>query len=79
VWQAGDDAEISPAFTMARKSTKSEMTSSGEVRIADSTNFPASETIASTQVAIKPGGMREMHWHPNAEEWLYILTGTASC
>ena len=26
-------------------------------------------------VTIKPGGMREMHWHPNADEWLYILKG----
>lgn len=24
---------------------------------------------------IKPGGMREMHWHPNQDEWQYYLTG----
>jgi oxalate decarboxylase len=51
-------------------------TKSGSVRIADSTNFLVSKTIAASQVTIKPGGMREMHWHPNADEWLYILKGT---
>jgi oxalate decarboxylase len=52
-------------------------TNSGTVRIADSTNFLVSKTIAATQVTIKPGGMRAMHWHPNADEWLYFLKGTA--
>ncbi len=26
-------------------------------------------------VTIKPGAMREMHWHPNASEWQYWLKG----
>jgi oxalate decarboxylase len=51
-------------------------TESGTVRIADSTNFLVSKTIAATQVTIKPGGVRAMHWHPNADEWLYIVKGT---
>ena len=48
-------------------------TKSGSVRLADSTNFLVSKTIAATVVTIKPGGMREMHWHPNADEWNYWL------
>jgi oxalate decarboxylase len=52
-------------------------TKSGTVRIADSTNFLVSKTIAATRVAIKPGGLRAMHWHPNADEWLYVVKGTA--
>jgi oxalate decarboxylase len=35
-----------------------------------------SKTIAATRVAIKPGGLRAMHWHPNADEWLYVVKGT---
>jgi len=50
-------------------------TRGGEVRIADSSNFPASKTIAAALVRIHPKGMREMHWHPNADEWLYIIEG----
>lgn len=47
----------------------------GRVRIADSSNFPAASTIAAALVEIEPGGMRELHWHPNADEWQYYLSG----
>ncbi len=50
-------------------------TSSGSVRIVDSHNFLASKNIASALVTVKPGGMRELHWHPNASEWQYYLGG----
>jgi oxalate decarboxylase len=26
-------------------------------------------------VTIKPGGLREMHWHPNVSEWQYWIRG----
>jgi oxalate decarboxylase len=47
----------------------------GEVRIVDSGNFPVSTSIAAGLVRIKPGGMRELHWHPNASEWQFWLAG----
>lgn len=51
------------------------ITPGGSVRIVDSSNFPISTTVAAALVEIKPGGMRELHWHPNADEWQYYLTG----
>jgi oxalate decarboxylase len=53
------------------------VTPGGTVRIVDSRNFPVSTAIAAALVEIKPGGMREMHWHPNNDEWQYYLSGTA--
>jgi len=50
-------------------------TPGGSVRIADTTNFPISKTVAAALVEIKPGAMRELHWHPNNDEWQYYLTG----
>ena len=50
-------------------------TAGGEVRIADSSNFKASTTIAAALVTVHPGGLREMHWHPNADEWQYYIAG----
>src|SRR5262245_38225166 len=44
-------------------------TKGGEVRIIDSRIFKASANIASAIVTVKPGGIRELHWHPNADEW----------
>ncbi|EAS33083.3 oxalate decarboxylase family bicupin [Coccidioides immitis RS] len=49
----------------------------GTIQIVDSRNFPISKTIAATVVTLKPGGLRELHWHPTAEEWLYFHQGTA--
>lgn len=51
--------------------------SGGRIQIADSTNFPASDTVAAALVTIEPGSMRELHWHPNADEWQYYLRGSA--
>ena len=48
---------------------------SGSVRIVDSANFPAASNIAAAYVTVKPGGLRELHWHPNADEWQYYIAG----
>jgi oxalate decarboxylase len=47
----------------------------GQVRILDSSNFPASTTIAAALVEVEPGGLRELHWHPNTDEWQYYISG----
>jgi len=47
----------------------------GSVRIVDSTNFPISTTTAAALVEIEPGGLRELHWHPNNDEWQYYIEG----
>jgi oxalate decarboxylase len=52
-------------------------TKSGTVRITDTSVFPASKTISAALVEVEPGGMREMHWHPNTDEWQYYIEGQA--
>lgn len=47
----------------------------GEVRVVDSSNFPVSVGIAAGIVRLRPGAMRELHWHPNAPEWQFWLAG----
>jgi oxalate decarboxylase len=48
---------------------------SGSLQVADSTIFKVSKTIAAALETIKPGALREMHWHPNADEWQYWIKG----
>lgn len=67
---------VPKSFTYRLHEQQPVVTPGGTVRIVDSTNFPISTTIAAALVEIKPGGMRELHWHPNADEWQYYLTGT---
>jgi oxalate decarboxylase len=51
--------------------------STGTIRVADSSNFNVATTVAAALVTVRPGGIREMHWHPNADEWQYYLKGKA--
>jgi len=46
----------------------------GHVKIIDRNNFPATN-IAAAIVTLKPGGLRELHWHPNEDEWQYYVQG----
>jgi oxalate decarboxylase len=41
----------------------------------DSTRFPISTTITGVILDLEPGALRELHWHPNADEWQYVIDG----
>jgi oxalate decarboxylase len=51
-------------------------TKGGDVRIVDSSKFKVSTTMATAIVTVRPGGVRELHWHPNADEWMYFIAGS---
>jgi oxalate decarboxylase len=48
----------------------------GDVRIIDNKIFPVTD-IAAAIVRLKPGGLRELHWHPMSDEWQYYVSGKA--
>ena len=52
-------------------------TKGGEVRIVDSNTFKVSTNVATAMVTVHAGGLRELHWHPNADEWQYYISGKA--
>lgn len=39
--------------------------------------FQASNTVSAAHVIVHPGGLRELHWHQNADEWQYYVKGSA--
>jgi len=49
----------------------------GLQRIVSVNEFPVSTTMAGSLLELQPGALREMHWHPHADEWQYYLSGTA--
>jgi oxalate decarboxylase len=69
------ESKISYSFRMRSMKPTFE-DAGGSTRIVDSRVFLASKTIAAALVILKPGAIREMHWHPNASEWQYWLQGT---
>ncbi|MEP9350481.1 cupin domain-containing protein [Xanthobacter sp. KR7-225] len=63
-------------FTFPLTATKPvKETAAGRIQLADSRTFKVSTTIAAAIETIKPGGLRQMHWHPNADEWQYWIKG----
>ena len=49
----------------------------GSIRILDHRNFPACTTVSVAMVEIEPGGLREIHWHTNQDEFQYYIQGDA--
>lgn len=49
----------------------------GTLRVVSSREFAVSTTMTGALMTIEPGGLRDMHWHPNADEWQYYITGRA--
>lgn len=37
--------------------------------------FPISQTITGVILDLEPAGLRELHWHPTADEWQYVIAG----
>jgi oxalate decarboxylase len=48
----------------------------GSAKEATIAEFPASQNIAGVSMRLKPGGIRELHWHAIAAEWALVLKGT---
>lgn len=66
---AQDFAFRKPQMKVAKR------TQGGEVTIVDSSTFKVATTIAAAIVTVRPGGIRELHRHPNADEWQYYISG----
>ncbi len=77
--QAAGDKDSSPCGFSFRPAVDCDLKKfqGGEVRIVDSTSFKESTTVAVAIVTVYPGSMRELHWHQNADEWQYYISGKA--
>ena len=47
----------------------------GTSKMVNEADFPASKSVAGVLMTLEPGGLRELHWHPNADEWQYVSKG----
>jgi oxalate decarboxylase len=44
----------------------------------DSLSFPIAKTITGVVLDLDLGALRTLHWHPNADEWQYVVEGEVS-
>jgi oxalate decarboxylase len=74
---AADDekSEGLPSFKFDIENQKGWVGEAGSAKEATVTEFPVSRSIAGVSMRLKPGGLRELHWHSLAAEWAYMLEG----
>src|SRR6267142_1930455 len=66
-------------FDLAKSAPVLDKKKAGTVQAAYEKVFPivAGQDAAMVLVVLKPGGIREPHWHPNAWEFDYCISGKA--
>lgn len=75
--QASEGTGLTNAYVLKASQLKpTKATAGGHVTIIDAKTFPVTP-ISAAIVTLKPGGLRELHWHPNADEWQYYISGKA--
>jgi len=73
----GLNGPASPWLSYRMLAQEPHRTTGGTLRVVDSSNFEASNRIAAALVEVEPGGLRELHWHGNGDEWQYYISGQA--
>ena len=51
------------------------VTEGGSAKEATVKQLPISTAIAGVSMRLKPGAIRELHWHANAAEWAFVIKG----
>jgi oxalate decarboxylase family bicupin protein len=67
---SGTVANLKFSFAAARN----HITAGGWGREVTVRELPTATTLAGVNMRLKPGGIREMHWHTEAE-WAYMIAG----
>src|SRR5690349_18646820 len=64
-----------PSFKFNIEDQKGWQGPAGSAKEATVAEFPISQSIAGVSMRLKPGAIRELHWHSLAAEWAYVLEG----
>jgi oxalate decarboxylase len=70
------DAGTIPNLKFSYASARNRLTTGGWAREITARELPISTSIAGVNMRLKPGGIRELHWHKEAE-WAYMIAGRA--
>jgi oxalate decarboxylase len=68
--------ESTHKFSLLRDPTAIRDFEGAKFRVASVHEFPASKTMTGAYMSLQPKAMKNLHWHPNANEWIYVLRGS---
>jgi oxalate decarboxylase len=70
------DAGTIPNLKFSFANARNRLATGGWAREVTVRELPISTSLAGVNIRLKPGGIRELHWHKEAE-WAYMLAGRA--
>ena len=70
------DSRTIPNLKFSFATARNRLTTGGWAREVTVRELPVATQLAGVNMRLKPGGIREMHWHKEAE-WAYMLGGRA--
>ncbi|KAI0019803.1 Bicupin, oxalate decarboxylase/oxidase [Xylariomycetidae sp. FL0641] len=62
-------------YPTSQKAPTGEVAGGGRWWDVDCNVFPMGQNLVARIVELEPGAMRELHWHPTGQEWLYFVRG----
>ncbi|MFY9939344.1 MAG: cupin domain-containing protein, partial [Silvibacterium sp.] len=77
VWPPETDAGGQPPFKYSFSLSHKRIEDGGWTRQVTVRDLPVSRKVAGVEMRLISGGIRELHWHPNEDEWQYYVTGKA--
>src|SRR5262245_56499891 len=73
--ESAEAKEELPTFRYAMEQQEGRVTEGGYAKEATVKQLPISTGLAGVSMRLKPGGLRELHWHANAAEWAFVVKG----
>src|ERR1700729_1752611 len=70
------DSGTIPNLKFSFAAARNRLLTGGWAREGTARELPVATDLAGVNMRLKPGGIREMHWHKEAE-WAYMLAGRA--
>src|SRR3954454_2879092 len=70
------DSGTIPNLKFSYSAARNRILSGGWAREVTTRELPIAKDLAGVNMRLKPGGIRELHWHKEAE-WAYMLAGRA--
>ncbi|WP_328464984.1 cupin domain-containing protein [Streptomyces sp. NBC_00448] len=69
------DAGTMPSLKYPFGQAHMRLDAGGWAREVTQRELPIATTLAGVNMRLEPGGIRELHWHPNNDEWQYYISG----
>jgi oxalate decarboxylase len=70
------DSGTIPNLKFSFATARNRLLTGGSAREVTVRELPVATTLAGVNMRLKPGAIRELHWHKEAE-WAYMLAGSA--